>query len=197
MLLDQQGLENETSTGISIDGASSDITVSRTAFVGDEGTGVLAQAGAANITVTTNSIAYNGGTGITLNDVANADVTSNSVYMECGNAVSISGGSSAAAENNLLRADGAMANCPVGAAALDVDSASAPHVQADYNGLNAESSSTEYSWAGTAYANAADFSAATGQGAHDLDLTIQQGASPAYLAGYRLRQLRRAGRTRH
>ncbi|HEX6451681.1 MAG TPA: PKD domain-containing protein, partial [Trebonia sp.] len=59
-----------------------------------------------------------------------------------------------------------------------VDSASAPHVQADYNGLNAESPSTEYSWAGTAHANAADFSAATGQGAHDLDLTIQQGAHP-------------------
>ena len=179
MFFDQQSLESQTSTGVSIDGASSDITVSRTAFVGGEGTGVLAQAGASNITVATNSIKYSGGAGITLNDVANAVVTSNSVDMECGDAVSIVGGSSAVAENNLLRADGtATASCPAGAAALDVDSTSAPRVQADYNGLNAESPSNEYTWAGTAYANAADFRAATGQGEHDLDLTLQQSAQP-------------------
>jgi hypothetical protein len=181
LFFDQQGTFTETSTGVSIDGASSDVTVSRTQFDGGDGTGVLVQPGAANVTITTNSIGYSDGTGIALDGVANADVTSNSVSMTCGDAVSVTGGSSAVAENNLLRADGAGAatgTCAAGAAALDVDSASAPHVQADYNGLNAEAPSTEYSWAGTAYARAANFSAATAQGAHDLDLTIQQSAHP-------------------
>ncbi|HEX8005162.1 MAG TPA: PKD domain-containing protein, partial [Trebonia sp.] len=82
-------------------------------------------------------------------------------------------------ENNVLNAGwSTTANGPTGSAALAADSSSAGTVRADYNGLYARAPSTEYFWAGTAYSRAADFSAATGQGAHDLDLTRQQTAHP-------------------
>jgi hypothetical protein len=165
-------------SGVRIDGASSDVTVSRTQFFGEAGSGLKTESGAQHVTVTTNEVGMQAGTGISLTGTANADVTSNSVNMNGGTAVGLAGGTSAVVENNMLEANGGWSlSCPTGAAALAVDSSSAATVHTGYNALNAEKPSTEYSWAGTAYASAAAFGAA-GQGAHDVDLTRPQTSHP-------------------
>jgi PKD repeat protein len=82
--------------------------------------------------------------------------------------VSIDGSSSAVIENNFVGSDPAI-GCTTPGAGLSVAAGSTATVQADYNSLHATSPVTEYFWAGTGYATAAAFGAATGQGAHDQD----------------------------
>lgn len=99
---------------------------------------------------------------------------------DCGTGVGITGGSSAVAENNIIDMRGT-GGCAPPAVAMSADQHSAGTVRADYNALFVKGSSISYSWAGTSYADAAAFNAATGQGAHDLDLTsaIQGNVPPA------------------
>jgi len=170
-----------TSAGVTVDGASSDVTISRAEISGGDGYGVQVQPGALRVTVTTSEIVMENGTGIALNDAASGAVTSNTMWVpDCGAGVGITGGSSAVAENNIIDMWGKVA-CAPPAAALSVDQDSAGTVRADYNAVFVRGSSTRYSWAGTSYADAAAFNAATGQGAHDLGLTsaIQGNVPPA------------------
>lgn len=164
--------------GISIDGASSNITISRTLINGAAHADVLAAAGARQVTVTTNVIENARGSGVSLDGTTNAVVTSNTVVAYCNtagiasSAVSLANGSSGTVENNILQIAGGTPNCPSQGHGLLVDSASAGGVNADYNAFLARgNAATEYSWKGTSYATVAAFQAGVpGQGGHDVEL---------------------------
>ena len=163
VLVAQEGAPTASPAAITIDGSSSAVTVSRSQLIASAGYGIRTEAGAHQVTITTNYVLGS----ILVSGTSGADVTSNSVTRGCGAALEIDGGSSAVAENNHLGVTST--SCPAPAAALSVGADSAGTVQADYNALIAASPGTEYSWGGTAYASAAAFAAATGQGRHDID----------------------------
>ena len=168
------------SDDIMIDGASSDVTVSRTEFASsDFGVAVLAKPGAQQVTLTTNWVrAGNMASAFTLDGTSGAVVTNNTLLVECsGSTVNRTGiafadGSSGTAENNFIEPI-ASSTCPTATVGLSVDAssaASAGGITADYNAFFSEGTATDYSWAGTSYPAPAAFGAATGQGAHDLAL---------------------------
>jgi PKD repeat protein len=169
------------SAAISVDGASSDVTVSRTNFTGSHRYAVLSKPGAQQVTLTTNLVEEGRGAGFTLNGTTGAVVTSNTVFVYCDtgtiapNDVTLADGSSGAVENNVLETI-AEPDCGASGAGLSVDANSADSaggVTADYNAFYSADGSDDYSWAGTGYASPAAFSAATGQGAHDVALTAE------------------------
>jgi hypothetical protein len=163
--------------GVSIDGGSSDVTVSRTAVYGrpDEDA-ILVQPGARQVTVTTNIVHTSAGPGIVIDDTAGAVVTSNTVLAFCNdasgtaNAVTLEGGTTARVENNVLNATPVVgaSSCPAPGAAISVDAASAAGVSASYDAFYASGGASDYSWTGAAYGAGA----VPGQGAHDIALPV-------------------------
>ena len=173
-------------SAISIDGASSDVTVTRSEIGGVLGYGVLVHPGAQQVTVATNYIAQSGGPGIALDGAVNAVVTGNTMAVGCAqattepDAVAVTNGTSAAVENNILEVG--ETGCPEYGAGLAVDQSSAGTVTTGYNAFYvqaASTSSSEYSWAGTDYDSIAAFQAAIpGQGTNDVDLPEGVGFGP-------------------
>ncbi|MEU5044106.1 PKD domain-containing protein [Streptomyces griseorubiginosus] len=156
--------------GVSVDGASSDVTVSRDQIYDSHGNAVRVASGAHDVTVTTNELVSSRYAEIAVSGTATADLTGNTLDDACGPGLTIDGGSSATVENNVFTGFGQSLVCPAPTApAFSVATDSAASVTADYNALAVNSGRTEYSWNGTAYTSVAAFTAATGQGAHDLD----------------------------
>lgn len=196
--ISQQGSPTTNPDAITVDGTSANVTVSRSTIIeaspsgSGSGYGIRAEPGAQQVTIMANHVRAGGislgGTtgadvttnyvagGISLGGTTGADVTSNSVAGGCNAALDIQDGSSAVVENNHLGVTGT--NCSAPVAALSVAADSAATVQADYNALIAAPPNTEYSWAGTTYADAAAFSAATGQGGHDIDAATPPAFAP-------------------
>jgi len=167
--LGQQGALNVSSAGVNVDGASSNVTVSRTQIFDGTGYGVRVLPGAQQVSVTTNLIYAATGTGVAISGTAAADLTSNTIRVAgCGSGIAVDDGGSAVVENNVVSASGT--SCLAPAASLSVSADSAGTTVSDYNALFAGTPDAEYSWAGTAYTTAAAFHAATAQGGHDLDL---------------------------
>ena len=168
--------------GISIDGTSSGVTVTRTEVSGSDGDdAIVAQAGAQQVTLATNFIAGNLDAGILLDGTTGAVVTGNTVIAACDtqtteqpDAVALTDGTSAVVENNVLEA-GTFGLCAGSGSDLLADQASvssAGGVTADYNAFYTYGTAgDDYSWAGVAYPGIAAFQAAVpGQGAHDVAL---------------------------
>lgn len=176
----QENLVAPFLASISVDGTSSNITISRSEISGQYGEGVQVQPDAQGVIATTNFIAMTDGTGINLSGAVSSVITSNTVYLDCGTGVSVAGGSSVVAENNVLSVTSPSnaAPCTSPGTALSVAQDSVGTVRADHNALDAAAPNTEYSWAGTSYTGAAAFNAATGQGGHDLDLASALGHTP-------------------
>lgn len=173
LYINQDGAPTALPTGVTIDGASAGVTVSRSQIFESFGYGVRSQPGAQQVTVTGNFIATSeAGLGeIGLSGTSGAAVTGNSLTGTCGAGIRLDGGSSAVVENNFGAALAPNSICPAPATVLLVAHDSAAGVQAGYNAFRAVSPSTEYSWDGTDYQAAAAFQAATGQGTHDIDQT--------------------------
>jgi hypothetical protein len=176
------------SDDIMIDGASSNVTVSRTEFYSSSfQDAVLAKPGAQQVTLTTNLIhSGNLESGFTLDGTTGAVVTSNTMLVECAGdtvaraGVALADGSSGTVENNVLEPV-AGPGCPTPTVGLSVDASSADSaggVTADYNAFYSEGPATDYSWAGTSYQDPAAFAAGTGQGAHDLTLPTAFSETP-------------------
>lgn len=169
MYLGQQGALDSPSAGVNVDGASSNVTVSRTQISDGAGYGVRVFPGAQQVSVTTNLIYAASGTGVAISGTAAADLTSNTIRVAgCGSGIAVDDGGSAVVENNVV--DSSATGCLAPAASLSVSADSGGTTVSDYNALFAATPDTEYSWAGTAYTTAAAFHAATAQGGHDLDL---------------------------
>jgi hypothetical protein len=177
-----------TGTAIGVDGASSDVTVSRN-WVGDGyAYGVRTEPGAARVTVTTNVVSTPRQGGIAVSGTTGADVTSNTVLAPCAPGISLDGQSSGTVENNVVasRAAQQSGTCPAPTGPLYAVSAdSADRISSDYNvaanGIGASARPRpEYSWAGTSYATPAALRDVTGQGGHDIDgLNVPTLAAPS------------------
>lgn len=174
----QSSFADATTGVIAIDGASSDISLTRLKVSRTSGpTDVSSAAGARNITLAGDTFDVGGVSAVGTTGIDFAGDTFRTV---CG-AINLTDGSSGSVENTVALPYGTTA-CSTATAQLTVDATSAPQVSADYNALNPPSAGTDYDWAGTAYATAQAFRTGTGQGAHDLDqtdLTIPGGGLPA------------------
>lgn len=166
-----------TGTAVSVDGASSDVTVSRNWIPDGYAYGVRAQPGASKVTVTTDVVTTPRRGGIVLTGTSGAAVTSNTVAAPCAAGISLDGASSGTVENNVVASAPAKQSdsCPAPTAPLySVSADSADQVTSDYNAA-ANGSGTaarprpEYAWADTPYTTSVSLHDATGQGAHDID----------------------------
>ncbi|GGV18223.1 hypothetical protein GCM10010495_36320 [Kitasatospora herbaricolor] len=156
-----------TTPAVALSGATSDVTISRNSFVGTGG--VLVGAGARRTLVTTNEIDGSAEAAIRVADAPGTAVTHNTLSGNRGPGIVLAGGSGdAVLKNNVFSSDGA--DAAWSGLELSVSEASTRGTAADYNSVHG-SGQAAYEWAGTRRTLAA-FTGATGQGAHDTDVTV-------------------------
>ena len=173
---------------ISVDGASSGVTVSRSLVspgsATSAGPGIALASGASNIVLADDALAA---TGISATGVNGLDIVNDTIQRACTGGIGIASSSDVAIENNILEdtdqgtdyaVGGTPSDCRSGgdgwAPDITVDSASASATTADYNDFYAPSAddTDPYSWGGTAYSGLAAFQSGTSQGAHDTNDTV-------------------------
>ncbi|WP_457029108.1 right-handed parallel beta-helix repeat-containing protein [Kitasatospora sp. P5_F3] len=160
---------------VRLSGKTTNTTISRNRFGGSGGAGLAVDAGVAGTVVTTNAFNANRGGGITVTDAPGTVLTSNTVVENCGHGIALLGNSSGAAVRNNLVAENAIWANALGPACRDevdlsVSAASVPGTVVDYNLVHPNPGGLAYSWGGKAATGPAAFTAATGQGVHDLDV---------------------------
>ena len=173
---------------ISIDGASSGITISRTQLTllyGDEvNAGISIASGASDIDLASNVLADFQSGGVAATGVSGLDVVGNTIQRSCDGAVTVTGGSTAVSIENNVFIDISSSNCSSGNLTwqpdVTVDATSAAGTTSDYNdfalyGSTDTDGTAPYSWASTTYASLSAFRSATSQGAHDTDDTTTFG----------------------
>ncbi|MDH6111614.1 hypothetical protein P3T36_001931 [Kitasatospora sp. MAP12-15] len=128
--------------------------------------GVAVDAGVTGAVVTTNLI-LSGGTGVTVTDAPGTVVTSNTLGVGCNMTALVIAGSSANStiENNI--ATSPISTC-AGQPDLVVSAASVSGTKVDYNLVSQVSGKVNYAWGDATYTSPAAFTAATGQGSHDI-----------------------------
>ncbi|RKT09527.1 hypothetical protein BX285_6622 [Streptomyces sp. 1114.5] len=166
---------NDKSIGVTIDGASSDVAVTRTHVSPAptvSNTAITVAAGAKNVTLAGNLLAASG---IAATGVQGLNVTGNTIQRGCLPAVAVDGAATAVSvQNNLLVESTDAAACDSGAPAVTVSADAAAGTTSDYNDFYSAvaNGAGPYRWAGTAYPTLAAFKAAQAQaakpqGAHD------------------------------
>ena len=194
--IDGAGSANDGgSAAVTVDGASSAVTISRSML-----SGVTVSSGAANVTVTTNRLFGNfGQTPILATGVNGLSVTSNTVQRACPSGIDVEGTSQQVSiENNIVIDDwgwgpgisggyrdcaGVVSGTTPAKPEVTVSAGSAAQTTSDYNDLYTwpTNNTAMYSWNGATYPGLAAFTAATGQGTHDLaslPWPAQQQANP-------------------
>ncbi|MEU2420470.1 PKD domain-containing protein [Streptomyces sp. NPDC007851] len=161
-----------TIPAITVDGSSSGITLTRDLVTQSGGPAFASAAGAQDVTLSDDRFAGTVRGGITAVGTTGIHLAGDTVSTVCGNAISLTGGSSGSVENTVVMPDTNATCSDTGTPAeITVDAASAAQVTEDYNAVNPLSTGTDYDWAGTAYATSQALRTGTGQGAHDLDQT--------------------------
>ncbi len=150
---------------LEVDGTSSNISVYRTSLNDGESDGVHIDSGASNIVLSTNNVNARH-VGIAANGAQHVSITSNTIWTQGGNGVTLTGGSNATLENNVLTTI-SYTNAPGVGIVVAADSLSTVHV--DYNAMDSRGGGADYMWGGKAYVTPAAFTAATGQGVHDVN----------------------------
>lgn len=168
--------------GVDLVSGSDAITISRNNILNWGTAGVAVEAGVTNTTITTNLVRYNFAPGIVATDAPGTVVTSNTVINNCVNGITLAGASTGAVvENNLVHnnhqvLDG-QANCGANdtTGELVVAAGSTEHTVVDHNLVHTTESDVLYSWGSAKYSSSAAFAAASGQGAHDIDVDPKLG----------------------
>ena len=156
-----------TAPALAVSGGSSDVTVSRNSFVNTGG--VTVGAGARRTLVTTNEIDGSAEAAIRVSDAPGTAVTHNTLSGNRGPGVVLAGGSGdAVLKNNVFSSNGE--DAAWSGLELSVSEASARGTAADYNSVH-QGGQAAYEWAGARH-TPANFPGATGQGAHDTDVTV-------------------------
>ncbi|MBR7833576.1 hypothetical protein KDL01_09885 [Actinospica durhamensis] len=186
-------------TAVSVDGASSDVTVSHS-FLGpveswEAGAdAVQIASGAKNIDLASNLIIDEP---IAAVGVTGLDVVGNTIMQSCDGAVDVEGASTGVSiENNVIEpisdawGVGTSEKYCTGAdlgwqPSVTVAAASVSGTVSDYNYFNPLTgyANDPYSWGGTAYGTLAGFQTASAQGAHDIDETSVFDMQPASSGG--------------
>lgn len=161
-----------TIPAITVDGSSSGIALTRDLVTQSGGPAFAGAAGAQDVTLSDDRFVGDVHGGVTAVGTTGIHLAGDTISTVCGNAISLTGGSSGSVENTVVMPD-PIATCsdtgtPV---EITVDAASAAQVTEDYNAVNPLSTGTDYDWAGTAYATSQALRTGTGQGVHDLDQT--------------------------
>ena len=185
---DYIGGGNQAHQGLTIDGSSSDITISRTyvdTMRWDSGySAVSIASGAKNVTLASDLIAASG---IVASGVDGLDIAGNTIQRGCDSGIDVEGTSTAVyLENNVLEdtnpsfdyaMGGYQSACTSGGYSwspdITVASGSTASTTADYNDFDVYGSDATdpYSWGGTAYTSLTSFRSATSQGVHDTNDT--------------------------
>jgi Periplasmic copper-binding protein (NosD) len=159
---------------VQVSGTSSSVTVSRSALTAVSAPVVAAGSGTSGLTVTASTIVNNDAfPGLQVTGSPGAVLTGNTVVTDCAAGITLSGGSTGAVlENNIVEtaeSATAPAACTSGTPeGIAVSADSASQSASDYNLIDPASGGPLYDWAGTDFTSLADFTAATGQGAHDI-----------------------------
>ncbi|MER6290791.1 PKD domain-containing protein [Streptomyces sviceus] len=159
-----------TAETISVDGSSSAISLTRLSIAPESGGLAFASAAGAQDITLADDVTQLGG-GISAVGTTGIHLAGDTIRSVCGNAISLSDGSSGSLENTVVLPDSATCSATGTPAEITVDTSSAPQVTADYNAVDPLPTGTDYDWAGTAYATSQAFRTGTGQGTHDLDQT--------------------------
>jgi hypothetical protein len=153
---------------IDVTGTSSNVTISRS-LIDRDNVNVSIGPGVTDTDVVDN-IFDDSGTAVSVDGAANTDIVNNSVtnhYCPTSARFLVTGAATGTSlENNI----GQIVRCsapvfPVISVAAD----STATTRSDYNIVYAAGDASLYSWGATTYASAAQFTTATGQGAHDLN----------------------------
>ncbi|MEV0535371.1 PKD domain-containing protein [Kitasatospora sp. NPDC050463] len=161
---------------IHVSGASRNVTVRGNRF--ESSTGITLDPGVRDTVVATNLFTLADRSPVTATGVTGLAVTNNTVTAPCGPAVAVAGtATGVSVRNNVLTAvpgswtpDCAPGAEPRGGTQISVAAEAVAGTTVDYNTVHPATGGTAYGWAGAAYPSPAAFTAATGQGAHDLDL---------------------------
>ncbi|MEV0535370.1 PKD domain-containing protein [Kitasatospora sp. NPDC050463] len=182
--LDRNLLHDRDQTGtpapaVRVTGQSDHVTISRNTF--QLAGGVTVEPGSHDVTITTNE--FGGGfTGISATDSPGLAVTNNTIASVCGPSVALKGASTGGSvQNNII--DGYSAalrwapDCSRmpggwGDATIAVAAGSTDGTTVDFNVVHPRETAAAYTWGDARYSSAAEFNAATGQGARDTDQQI-------------------------
>ncbi|MEV1153782.1 right-handed parallel beta-helix repeat-containing protein [Micromonospora chokoriensis] len=183
--LDRLVVTDYAATGrVRITGASSDVTVSRGAFVG--GDGVVVDPGVRGALVTASNLG-----GITVRDAPGTKIVGNTLTTNCKVAVNVTGTSPGVSiRNNILETAAGPLDDPQPclwqsqATAVAVSAGSVAQTVADYNLIDPASGAPLYRWGATEYTSLPDFVAATGNGTHDIAADPQLSTPPTYERPY-------------
>ena len=185
----------QKAAAVTIDGTSSDVTVSRSMMNAQStaGTAISVAAGARGIDIASNAFAPFDDGAVSANGVAGIDVVGNTIQRGCGGGVILTGATTGAyIENNVLEdanpdvdqswIGGLKAGCATSGTAwspdITVDATAAAGTTSDYNDFFSWGSddTAAYSWDGTVYQTAAALATAAAQGAHDTVDTVESSA---------------------
>ncbi|MFC5668093.1 PKD domain-containing protein [Kitasatospora misakiensis] len=180
VVVDQNRFERAGTRQVSLRVAGSDhVTVSRNSF--DHSSGLVLDGGS-DVLVTANDFNRTTDAGLTATGVADLAVTNNTFALNCFGGVNLLGASPRAVVKNNISVDGneksIQADRPycwdiAPKAQISVSAEAAPTATVDYNVVRPKSGTGAYAWGGSVYPSPTAFAAATGQGAHDLDLDIE------------------------
>ncbi|AUG79767.1 hypothetical protein CFP65_5054 [Kitasatospora sp. MMS16-BH015] len=154
---------------VRIAGASHGVVVSRNRVDSSLGLGIAVEAGVSGAVVTTNVVADVASAGILVTDAPGTVVTGNTVVTNGTTGISLAGGSDhAVVENNVVADYGRHHGSGPRAATLAVSAASVAGTKVGYDTFSPNPVGDTYQWGADTYQQPAEFSAATGQGTHDL-----------------------------
>lgn len=174
------------STALSIDGSSSNVTISRSILVSLYGSALAISAGSADDVITTSLLKSPSNVGVAVDGAVGVDVTSNTIRSACGHGIVFSGAStSGSIENNELENlydSTTNTGCSVpasSASGIEVDDTAVSGTILDYNivALTLSAADSAYDWSGTSYSNASALFGATAEGQHDLNPTTAAATS--------------------
>lgn len=159
--------------GFFVDGASSQVSITRSLVAPAGGYGVHIASGARQVTVASNAITGEAAGGVHATGVAGLDVTGNSFLgIRCSPDLAIDGATTATVEDNALWSEpppstGACAGAPLVSIAAEATGT----VHTDYNSFYTAAPHFALTWGGTDYPTMAAFAAAVpGEAVHDLDV---------------------------
>ncbi|MFD9127287.1 right-handed parallel beta-helix repeat-containing protein, partial [Kitasatospora sp. NPDC059571] len=164
---------------------SDKVVYGRSRFGYNPGPAVLVDGGSTGTVVTTNEIGANfvdDMTGVRVNDAPNTVVVANSIMSQCFPGIVVDGASGGATvENNVVDTSKWYQACASHAhdTGITVAPTATAGTRVDYNVVSPVSGGAAYNWAGAAYTGRQAFTAATGQGAHDLVADPNPTASPS------------------
>ncbi|MCX5211674.1 PKD domain-containing protein [Kitasatospora sp. NBC_00240] len=155
------------SAALRVTGHSDQVTVTRSVFYANAG--VVVESGSQRTTFIGNDIGTSQGGGLSITDGPGTVVVNNTVVGSNGPGIALLGASAGSVvENNIVVSQGTI---PRGAP-ISVAAGSTAATKVDYNIVHPLSGTEAYSWGGAGHLSPAAFTAATGQGAHDVDAAI-------------------------